>query len=73
MLYSNDPGDPAFRSDRQMHVYSLGATYKINKDFAIDGEFDRIQTESAVYGDYANWLGLLRLRYTFGGTIAAAK
>ena len=73
MLYSNDPGDPAFRSDRQMHVYSLGATYKINKDFDIDGEFDRIQTESAVYGDYANYLGLLRLRYTFGGTIAAAK
>ncbi len=73
MLYSNDTGDPTFRSDRQMHVYSVGATYKISNSFDIGGEFDRVQTESAVYGDYANYLFLAKLRYMFGNDKASSK
>jgi long-subunit fatty acid transport protein len=56
-----------------MHVYSVGLRYKVNKNVDVGGEFDRIQTESATYGDYANYLGLLQVRYLFDGRLTALK
>ncbi len=67
-LYSTDEGDPTFRSNRQLFVYSAGARYHFTRDVDVGFELDRVETLSADFGDYRSYLGIVQLRYLFAGS-----
>ena len=66
-LYSSDEGDPTFRSNRQLWVYSAGLRYNVMKDFDVGLELDKVKTLSADFGDYASTMAIVQLRYAFSG------
>ena len=67
-LIGDDAGDPSERSDRQLHVYSAGLRYRISPEMDVGAEVNYIRPLSADYGDYNAIVGILQLRYRFGGS-----
>lgn len=68
VLYSSDEGDPTFRSNRQMWVYSAGLRYKVTKDLDVGAEVDQVKTLSADFGDGTTNMAILQLRYAIAGS-----
>jgi hypothetical protein len=68
-LNADDAGDPTERSDRQLWVYSAGLRYRLNPDLDIGAEVNRILPLSADFGDYEVYMGIVQLRYRFGGSV----
>jgi hypothetical protein len=65
-LLGDDAGDPTERSDRQLHVYSIGARYAFDEHLDFGIELDRIQTLSADFGDFRHHAIFAQLRLHLG-------
>jgi hypothetical protein len=72
-LYSSDEGDPTFRSNRQLYVYSAGARYRFNKDLDLGLEVDKVESLSADWGDYRTYMAILQLRYAIAGSYPMSR